>query len=317
MKKSVVISLLAMTLLILALSPTVHSEQTISRGQVVSDSIPSNGYKVYDLSEQLPKGCIFMMYFKVDVGSYGYVNLQRGTETAFQWTVGAGALSTLYLMYPYYTTAFITRKSSYALNVTTLPYGGGGLNYTFFYDFSDELQTNNTKTIPLEGGIASYYADLSCGDKVTLNLTTPSGSDFDMQVFYGYSVYMSMSPAVANTLYENSSKSLSFRAASEGRYFIFVTATTGIGTFNLQSTIEHQTPTYEQLQSSYNQLNSSYEDLKGHYDNLQASYNSLQTGLGNVTMAMYALIGTTVVLLVINVYLVRRKPSVKAETKTQ
>jgi hypothetical protein len=126
-----------------------------------------------------------------------------------------------------------------------------------------------------------------------------------------------MSPAVANTLYENSSKSLSFRAATEGRYFILVTATTGIGTFNLQSTIEHQTPTYEQLQSSYNQLNSSYEDLKSHYDNLQASYNSLQTGLGNVTMAMYALIATTVVLLVINVYLVTRKPSVKAETKTQ
>jgi hypothetical protein len=316
MKKSVVISLLALTLLILASSPSVHSEQTISRGQVVSDSIPSNSYKVYDLSEQLPKGCIFMMYFKVDVGSYGYVNLQRGAETAFQWTVGAGALSTLYSMYPYYTTAFITRKGSYALNVTTIAYDGG-LNYTFFYDFSDELQTNNTKTIPREGGIASYYADLSSGDKVTLNLTTPSGSDFDMQVFYGYSVYMSMSPAIANTLYENSSKSLSFRAASEGRYFIFVTATTGIGTFNLQSTIEHQTLTYEQLQSSYSQLNSSYEDLKGHYDNLQASYDSLQTGLGNVTMAMYVLTATTVVLLVINVYLVRRKPSAKAETKTQ
>ena len=192
--------MLALTLLILALSPSVHSEQTISRGQVVSDSIPSNGYKVYDLSEQLPKGCIFMMYFKVDVGSYGYVNLQRGTETGFQWTVGAGALSTLYFMYPYYTTAFITRKSSYALNVTTLPYGAG-LNYTFFYDFSDELQTNNTKTIPLEEGIASYCADLSSGDKLTLNLTTPSGSDFDMQVFYGYSAYMSMSLAVAKALY--------------------------------------------------------------------------------------------------------------------
>lgn len=319
LNKRVAILLLVMILVFLVFSPSAHSEQTINRGQVVSDAIPSAppplyGYKVYNLSEQLPKACIFTMYFKVNVGSYGTVSLQRATETVFQWTVGTGVQSVL-AIYPMYYTAFISRKGSYTLNVTNQGFGES-LNYTFFYDFSDELEANNSKTIPLEEGIASYYVDLSSGDKVSLNLTSPSGADFDMQVFYGYS-YLMLSPAVASTVSENLSKSLSFKAASEGRYFIFITATTGNGTFNLQSSTAPPSPTYEELQSNYNLLNSSYENLRGYYDNLQASYNSLQADLGNVRNIMYVLIAITVVSVVTNVYLLTRKPSVKAEIKAQ
>jgi len=178
--------------------------------------------------------------------------------------------------------------------VTSTSFGLGGiLNYTFFYDFSDELQANNSKTIPLEGGVASYYVDLRSDDKVSLNLASPSGSDFDMQVFSSYSY---LAPSVASTVSAKSPESLSFVAASEGRYFIFVSATTGNGTFNLQSSIAPQASTYEEL---------------------RARADSLQSALDNIKNVMYILIALAVISVVINVYLATRKPSVKTETKTQ
>lgn len=291
LKKHIMI-LLAIILLFLSLSPSAHSEQTINRGQMVSDTVPSNSHKVYSLSEQLPKGCIFSIWFRVNEGGYGLVALQKGTETVFVWTVGVGSVI-MYAPLPMYYSVFINRNGSYTLNVTSTSFGLGGiLNYTFFYDFSDELQANNSKTIPLEGGVASYYVDLRSDDKVSLNLASPSGSDFDMQVFSSYSY---LAPSVASTVSAKSPESLSFVAASEGRYFIFVSATTGNGTFNLQSSIAPKASTYEEL---------------------RARADSLQSALDNIKNVMYILIALAVISVVINVYLATRKPSVKTETKT-
>ena len=103
------------------------------------------------------------------------------------WTVAMD----MPILIPYYYLYFITRSGAYLINVTSS--WGESLNYTFFYDFSEPLQTDNTKSIPLEGCIASYHADLNSGDRVSLNLTSPSGSDFDIYVYFGYS-YMMLSP---------------------------------------------------------------------------------------------------------------------------
>jgi hypothetical protein len=287
-----------MILLFVALSPVAHAEQAISRGQLISGVVASNSYEMYTLSEQLPKACVFTIYFRVNEGTYGVVTLQRGTETVYQWTVGSGVIAAL-VPFPMYYTAFIARNDSYSLNVTS-PGFGGSLNYTFFYDFSDQLQTNNSKSIPLEGGMASYYSDLESGNKVSLNLMSPPGSDFDIEVFFGYS-YMMLSPPVASTVFTNSSKTLSFRAANEGRYFIFIAATTGGGAFNLQSSIVPQTPTYDELQSNYDQLNSSFQDL--------------QAELASVRSVMYILAAITAISVIATVDLATRKPVVKAETK--
>jgi hypothetical protein len=110
-----------------------------------------------------------------------------------------------------------------------------------------------------------------------------------------------LSPPVASTVFTNSSKTLSFRAANEGRYFIFIAATTGGGAFNLQSSIVPQSPTYDELQSNYDQLNSSFQDL--------------QAELASVRSVMYILAAITAISVIATVYLATRKPVVKAETK--
>lgn len=289
-KKEIIIPMLTVLLLSLAFSFPVHSDQAISKGQLVSDTIPSDSHKEYYLSEELPKGSVFTICIKVNKGIYGTFYLQRGTELVFSWTVGMG-IPALYT--PYYYSCFITRSGAYLLNVTSS--WGESLNYTFFYDFSEPLQTNNTKSIPLEGGVASYHVDLNSGDRVSLNLTSPSGSDFDIYVYFGYS-YMMISPPIGYTVSSTSSETLNFTAENGGRYFIFVISSMGTGTFYLRSSIIPQAPTYEEL---------------------QADYNSLLAELGNIRNLIYILITTTIISIATTVYFAARKPKVKPETETK
>ena len=302
-KKRVIILTLVAALLLVVSNPPALSQQTIDKGQLISDVVLPNNYKVYTLSDQVPKGCLFTIDFKVNEGGTsvsGVVALQRGTETVYQWSVGLGGIGMIMPLFMYYT-VFITRSGTYYLNVTVQSWSEK-LNYAFFYDFSDQLQVDNSKGIPLEGGIASYYVDLKSGDKASLNLTSPPGSDFDMQVFFGYS-YLMLSPPVASTTYTSSSETLSFKAANEGRYFILITAASGNGTFNLKSSVTPQVPTYEELQSNYDVLNSSFQNL--------------QTELSNVRNVMYALIAITGISVVTTLYLATRKRPAKIENKSQ
>jgi hypothetical protein len=294
--KETLILILTMLILIVAFVPHIHSDQTdqtISRCQLVSDIIPPNSHKVYNLSEGLTKASVFTMWFKVNSGGYSYVYLQRGTEIVSGWPVGLSTGMPIPLQYYY--SCFVTRSGSYSLNVTTT--WGESLNYTFFYDFNEPLLTNNTKSIPSEGGMASYYADLNSGDVVSLSLTSPSGSDFDIYVYFGYS-YMMMSPPFAYTTSSNSPETLSLTAKNEGRYFIFVISSMGSGTFYLKSSIIPQAPTYD------------YDDLRAHCDSLLAE-------LGNIRNLIYILITTTVISIATTVYFAARKPKVKPETETK
>lgn len=316
MDKRITGPMLLIGLLLLAFCPSVHSDQTISKSQVVSDTLQQNTYKVYSLSEQLPKGCVFTLFLKVDSGSgYGYVFLQRGTETVYEWVAGTGSLAAFSIAFPTYYSAYITRGGLYSLNVSAINFGGP-LSYTFFYDFSEQLEANNSKLIPLEGGTASFYADLNSGDTVSMNLTSPSGSDFDVQVFSGYS-YLMIVPPVASTLSPGSTKTLSFTALNTARHFVFVTAGTGNGTFSLQSSVTPLTPTYEQLQSNYNQLNSTYQNLLTQNSNLQTNYNSLANDLNNTKNLVYIVLAITLIIIVINVYHIAKKPPANKETKNQ
>jgi hypothetical protein len=299
-REKIMFSVLALFLLIMVFSPPVRSEQMISKGQLVSGVISLGGYKVYNLSEQLPKGCIFSICTKLYGGSYGNFILQRGTEMVYQWSVGSG-ISGVTSIIPYYYSVLVTRGGSYSLNVSSL-YSAESLSYAFYYDSSDQLEVNNTKTIPLEGGTASFYADLDSGDNVSLSLASPPLADYDMQVFFGYS-YMMLSGPVATTMFTDASKTLNFKAANAGRYFVFVTATMGNGTFNLQSSVTHHISTDDELQSNYDKLNSSFQNL--------------QAELSNIRNVMYVLMAITAISVVTTAYVATRKTPVATETETQ
>jgi hypothetical protein len=291
MKKHVCIILLLLVtfLLPLTFSHTVYSQETVSMGQVVSDTIPPNSYKVYYLSETLQKGSMFNIYGKIQEGMYGTLYLQRGSERLFSWMISK---DTMTFALPFFTPTLIkVTGEEYLLNVTS---GfGESLTYSFFYDFSQELHPTNTKSIPLEGGLAGYHIHLSSGDKVSLTLTSPSDSDFDAYVYSGPTTYLFF-PPVAYTTSPTSPETLNFTAEHEGRHFIYVTSCVGTGSFNLTSSITPLAPTHEEL---------------------QVRYDALSNELVNTRNLMYLFIITTIFFVGTTLYFAIRKPKIKQQTQ--
>lgn len=124
------------------------------------------------------------------------------------------------------------------------------INYSFFMDESEMIHATNSKSIPLEGGLAIYHTDLKKGDTVWLNYSSTVDQDASKEknpptlkssiriyaLYYeifekGWSRYI-LSP---NT--ETSNKTLSFVADLAGRYYIIVESVEGKGMFSLTSAI--------------------------------------------------------------------------------
>ncbi|MEM3730774.1 MAG: hypothetical protein QW667_01125 [Candidatus Bathyarchaeia archaeon] len=117
----------------------------------------------------------------------------------------------------------------------------------------------------------------------------PEGSDFDMQVFFGYTCLM-LSPNIASSTSTEPSETLTFKAENDGRYFIFVTSTSGNGTFTLESTI-----------------------TKAPLEEPKVDYDALINEINNLKMATYALTFTTLIILAVVLYLAARRPKPKTE----
>jgi len=286
----IIFFLLGTFLLPLTFSHTVYSQEEISRGDVVSGTVPPNSHRIYYLSETLQKGSTFTISAKIQKGLYGMLYLQRGPERLFSWMVSKDAE----FVVPFGMSHIIgVTSDEYLLNLTSSY--GESLSYSFFYDFSQELQSNNSKSIPLQEGVACYHVDLSIEDKVSLALTSPSGSDFDIYVYFGPRTYLFFLPPVAYTVSPTSPETLNFIAEHEGRYFIDVTSSVGTGSFNLTSSITSLAPTYEELQERY---------------------DALSNELVNTRSLMFLFIVTTIIFAVTTAYLAIRKPKVKPELKT-
>ena len=79
----IILFLLGTFLLPLAFSHTAYSQEEISRGDVVSGTVPPNSHRIYYLSETLQKGSTFTISAKIQKGLYGTLYLQRGSERLF------------------------------------------------------------------------------------------------------------------------------------------------------------------------------------------------------------------------------------------
>ena len=84
----------------------------------------------------------------------------------------------------------------------------------------------------------------------------------------------------------------------------------------LQSNYNSLNFTYHSLQASYNSLLSSYDSLEAGYNSLNQTYTTLENEikdlraqLNNTRNLMYLLIGTTIALIVLIIYIKKKKPA--------
>ena len=249
-RKMSLIGLLGIICVLLLLSGPVKAQGTISKGQVVTDSIPKGQTKIYYLSETFTRGTLIILSVK-RVSGEGTFRLMRGSEVVGEYSVSS--YSTSYPMklnfYP-----FILPESgaAYLFNVSSYSYSSEDFTFSFSYDTTDVLKEQNSKSIPIEGGAVGYYIDMKQGDKLSLTLKPPEDAEYDLLIvpnmFFGYPYVGSFS--MINTFFTPSPKETSFTAEYTSRYYIFVVATR-LGShpessFTLTSTYS-ENPTQQEL----------------------------------------------------------------------
>jgi len=249
-RKMSLIGLLGIICVLLLLSGPVKAQGTISKAQVVTDSIPKDQTKIYYLSETFTRGTLIILSVK-RVSGEGTFRLMRGSEVVGEYSVSSYSTS-----YPiklnFYPFILPESGAAYLFNVSSYSYSSEDFTFSFSYDTTDVLKEQNSKSIPIEGGAVGYYIDMKQGDKLSLTLKPPEDAEYDLLIvpnmFFGYPYVGSFS--MINTFFTPSPKETSFTAEYTSRYYIFVVATR-LGShpessFTLTSTYS-ENPTQQEL----------------------------------------------------------------------
>lgn len=240
----------------------VRADEPISQRAVYSGTILSGETRTFQLSENLSRNSLVTLSVKTVTGG-GKFTLVKGSSTVGEYSVSADGQTLLPVRLQFYPFVLPENGTGYVFNVTTDNEAGFG--FSFFYDIAQAFGSQNNKSIPLEAGAVSYYADLDRGDRLSLKLTAPQNAEFDilaMPTSYAH-VSSSFIPSMFNTFFTPAPKSLEFITDFNARYMVFVVATKGTGNFTLISSL-----TGNPVEGSLEFLRSRIDVLNNLVDNL-------------------------------------------------
>jgi len=202
---------------------------TISKDFLILDSLPPNGSKTYRVKAL--EHSLLLLSLKADTTPARLkVQVEDSRSNATIEECYAPELSGNYVYY-------IKNESELILRFTNVH--TNKVKYEFFVDASGPLKTNNSKSVPLTGGLVAFHVDLKKDDLMTLNLISPPSASFIMSVYTPhYRITGKISGYMLHSYTDKSNRTLSFTADLEGRYYIIIESVKRKGVFSLLSRIE-------------------------------------------------------------------------------
>jgi len=194
----------------------------VESGILYFDSLPPGGSKRYMI--EAPEQSLVSFFIEPDpeeavlnVEAVGQVNRTR--------------LAVVWLPEPYIYYASVRAEVQFKVansleNITS---------YRFYIDISQPLKENNSKTIPLKGGKATFHVDLRKDDRVVLRVGATDNPKLRIWVFV---LYYDLLPEMTYRLRLHGKSlygALYFSADIGRRYYILVDSTEGKGDFFLVS----------------------------------------------------------------------------------
>jgi len=196
----------------------------IEKDVLYSDSLPTNGSKSYVVYAS--EKSILILFIVTDIENAKLtVDLKGPVESMYLYT---------YLWGPYF--YYVKTEGEIRITISNFQ-KDTNVDYRFFVDTSEPLQSYNSKVLPVEGGLVSFHTDLKKDDRVRLKLNSSTHLQLRQRVYTPCLEWIKGKRRYMLSPYTEASETLSLTANTKGRYYIIVESIKGAGTLSLSSTV--------------------------------------------------------------------------------